>query len=159
MDEKQPKSLTKKNLEDHLIEADLHFSIFEPLCITFGLNLQRVTMALNEKHAPKPDKIIDHRALFPLRRHKRWNYNIFTAEGNQFVGIVFDCYRRPYYQTLACPDAEIAIKASRRICELLGKGQCVAIGFKLDEGKAIREREEGTRKNAAVIRRKGGKHD
>jgi hypothetical protein len=106
---------------------------------------------------PKPDKIIDHRALFQLRRHKGWEYNIFHVEGDLFAGIIFDRYRRPYYQTNSAPTTEKAIEMARDIIEILSKGQCVAIGFKLDEGKAIREKEEKAQKDAAKTRRGGKK--
>ena len=105
---------------------------------------------------PKPDKIVNHMALFPLRWHKGWAYNIFEVEGGLFAGIVFDRNRRPYYQTLALPVHD-AIRMAKAIIDLLVKGQCVAIGFKLDEGRAIREKQEQAQAGAAKDRRKGGK--
>jgi hypothetical protein len=149
--------LNKKNLEDHLIETGPHFNIVEPLCAKFGLNLPRINAALHEKHAPKPDPL-ESMALFSMRRHKGWNYNIFRVkDSNLFAGIVFDQYRRPYYQTTSTPLIEEAVNQSRSIAELLWKGQCICFGFKLDEGKAIREKEENLQKSAAKTRRGGQK--
>ena len=92
---------------------------------------------------------MSNKALFPLRRYRGYNYNIFYTEDGQYAGLVFDYNHRPYYQTLTCPDRARAVIASRRVIELLAKKQCVAVGFKLDEGKAIREKEEQAQTAAA----------
>lgn len=106
---------------------------------------------------PRPDVITDNRALYPMRRHKGWDYNIFNVEGSRYAGVIFDIYRRPYYQTVSAATTEMAIKMSRATIDLLVKGQCVTLGFKIDAGRAIREKEETAQKEAAKTRRKGGK--
>jgi len=102
---------------------------------------------------PKPDPLVTNMAIFPMRRHKGWNYNIFNIPNGMFAGIVFDRNRRPYYQTPFASTIEQAIKYVRAMCDLLGKGQCINFGFKLDEGKAIRMKEEQAQTIAAKIRR------
>ena len=159
----KPTPLNKKNLELFCIVKtppdDGAIGFVTELIEEFGLDSSKILMGWKEKNAPKPGKLKSNRALFALRRHRGQNYNIFELEGGGYAGIVFDRNRRPYYQTPSRSLVIEAIKAARSICELLSKGQCVPYGFKLDEGKAIREREEGTRKNAAIIRRKGGNHE
>lgn len=140
-----PVPLTKKNLEGYCIEVNERPETVARLSERFGLNHQRIKKALAEKNAPKPDKLASNKAVFPMRTHKKWKYNIFSLQGGHYTGIVFDRYRRPYYQTLPAPTTEKAIERARNLIELLVKGQCVSVGFKLDEGKAIREKEEQAR--------------
>ena len=145
-----PVLLTKKNLEEYCIEANERPETIARLSERFDLNQQRIRMALAAKNAPKPDNLASNKALFPMRRHKGWKYNIFHSTGKTgvtklYIGIVFDRYRRPYYQTLSVDTVEKAIELARNIIDLLAKGQCVSVGFKLDEGKSIREKEEQTR--------------
>ena len=48
--------LTKKNLEDYLVEIYPPYVILHALCKQFELNLQRIQKAHDEKIAPKPEK-------------------------------------------------------------------------------------------------------
>ena len=154
---KMVEKLTKKNLEDLLIEMDALPSIFEPICSRFDLNRARIILTLNEKHAPKPDIIIDNMGVFLMRRSHGREYNVFRLDGDRYASIVFDRNRRPYWQSPAAVSIEDAIKFARRTCEILAKGQCIAFGFTIDEGKAIREKEELAQKQAAMVRRGGKK--
>jgi hypothetical protein len=108
---------------------------------------------------PKPDAIFD-RALYPMKTYRSWNYNIFLVNRTAiqlYAGIVFDRNRRPYYQTLAFDTIEKTINSSRDIIDLLVKGQCIPEGmaFKVDEGKAIREKEEALRTSTKKSIRRG----
>ncbi len=109
---------------------------------------------------PKPDKL-HSRGLYLMRRHRGWNYNIFKVDGKSlpqyYAGIIFDRNRRPYYQTHALLTTASTITLCRDIIDLLVKSQCVPDGmaFKIDEGKAIRDREDALRSNSTKKRRKG----
>lgn len=146
--------LNKKNLEDHLIQIDPHFSILDPIIRKFGLNDGRIKIALAEKHAPKPAPLKNNKGLFAMRRHKGRDYNIFETVDGKFVGITFDINRRPFYQTVPAETPDRAIDYSRQMLDILVKGQFTGLGIKLDEGKAIREKEQGLQKEAAKERRK-----
>lgn len=148
---------TKKNLEDFCIKANPHSDegkgMLLDLVASFELDAAKIRSHLAEINAPRPDELSSNKAMFPMRRHKKREYNIFEVEMG-YVGIVFDQYRRPYYQTDRCAYIGQAIERSKRIAELLAKGQCVPFGFKLDKGKAIREKEEQAQAGAAKTRRK-----
>ncbi len=92
---------------------------------------------------PKPP-ITQVRALYPMRKHHHKEYNIFPLPDGQYEGRVFDRNRRIDYKTHAIPTPDKAILVCRGIAELLGKSQCVPEGMAIhvDEGKAIREKED-----------------
>ena len=143
----------KAEIEAFCIEHEADRKIPLDKIIGFlGLNEAKIQLGLKEKHAPKPEPLITNMAIYPMRRHKGWKYNIFNTANGLFAGIVFDRNRRPYYQTLSLPLAD-AIRMSKSIAEQLAKGQCISVGFKLDEGKTIREKQEQARTGAAKIRR------
>lgn len=145
---------SKVKAEDFCVEYSADGLLpLDKLIDFLALDAARIRLKIKEKNAPKPDRLATNMALFPMRRHKGWNYNIFNTVNGLFAGIVFDRNRRPYYQTLSLPLMD-AIRMSKSISEQLAKGQCIATGFKLDEGKAIREKQEQAQTVAAKDRRK-----
>jgi hypothetical protein len=110
--------------------------------------------------APKTP-ITQVRALYPMRKHHHKEYNIFPLTDGQYEGRVFDRNRRIDYKTPPISTPDKAILACRSIAELLAKGQCVPEGMAIhvDEGKAIREKEDKKYQDfkKAQRKKKGGK--
>lgn len=91
--------------------------------------------------SPKKGEEMTDMALYPMRRHRSKEYNIFVLPDGKFEGRVFDRNRRVYSKTRPCLTVERAIYAAKADCELYAKGMCV-VGILVDAGKSIRIKEE-----------------
>lgn len=105
------------------------------------------------------------KALFPMKRYKGINYNIYAVDliGNpvdyraieriSFQAWVFDQNRRIWYKSYCLPTIHAAVLAARDIIVNLNKG-AVPHGIRVDEGKGIRDREEAEHIEAQRLIRK-----
>lgn len=97
-----------------------------------------------------------------MRSYLHRNFNIFPVAGvspQKYEGWVFDRYRRVEWKTYPVDNIEVAIREARGIIRRLHLGQ-FPYAVHVDEGRAIREREEKDRRDSLKATRdksKGGK--